>query len=114
MENHWEALSLEFTEIGYDYHAEQVADPDWCARELARKGYSISLTMVTVEYVQAHFGRTPHDPDAFPNWTYQLWGPRYPKRGNHNTYAMLSLAESAATALYNICRLEWLDRRAQH
>lgn len=108
----WEALSLEFTNMGYDYHAEQIADPDWCARELARKGYSISLTLVTTEYVQQRFGRPPHDPDAFPNWTYQLWGPRYPTRGDHNTYAMPTLSVSAATALFNICRLEWLDRKA--
>jgi hypothetical protein len=105
----WQALAEEMKEFGCNYTAEQLNDPDWCAKELARLGYSITYSYITLESATALRGEPPAIPEAFPNWTYQLWGPRYSKRGNHDVYAVPDLNLAGATALYNICRLNWQD-----
>lgn len=112
MDDRWKALSVEFTQLGASYTPEQLADPDWCAKEIARKGYSVSFVCVTQEYVAHMLGKPPARPDlvTWPHWVYQLWGKHYKQRGAHQSPVQKTLAESAATALFNVCRLEWGDK----
>ncbi len=99
-----EGLRKEFVEIGCDYTAEQLSDPDWCARELVRKGYAVSLMMMTNDFMREKMGKEPTD--LLPNWTYHLWHP-HSSMGDETPYANRTLAECAATALFNACRMEW-------
>jgi hypothetical protein len=106
----WEGLRQEFAEIGCDYRAEQLSDPDWCARELARKGYAVSLMMITSEYMREKMEKEPSD--LLPNWTYHLWH-SHSTVGEETPYANRTLAECAATALFNACRLESSQKTKQ-
>lgn len=113
MDDRWKALAAEFAQNDVSYTPEQLCDPDWCSKEIARKGYSISFVCVTREYVEHITGKPPvrQDMVPWPHWVYQLWGRRYRDRGAHQSPVTESLAESAATALFNVCRLEWGERR---
>jgi hypothetical protein len=102
-------LSIEFQQFDKHYAPDQLADPDWCVKELANLGYSISITYVTRAWALEKFGREPDYPPGVDGlYTYQLWGPRYPSRGSHPSPLMDDIYVTAAVALYNICRLDHL------
>jgi hypothetical protein len=110
VDTRWFNLANEFQEMGVDYQPTDLADPDWCIKELARLGYSISVTYVTRAWARQRFNREPDYPPGVEGmYTYQLWGPRYPDRGVHSSPLMLNLSEAPAIALFNIRRLEVLD-----
>lgn len=103
----WTALADEIFEAsGTRYDPADLQSPDWCARELARMGYSINFLFTTLEYATHVHGRPPAMPEAFAGVpvTYQLWGPLYPERGAHPSPLCPSLQVAAATALYNMRR----------
>ena len=108
MDTRWTELSKEFEQIGVNYQPTELANPDWCIKELARLGYSISVTYVTRAWARKRFNREPDYPNGMEGmYTYQLWGPRYPERGAHPL--MDSLDNAVAVALFNIRQLEYLD-----
>jgi hypothetical protein len=104
----WSVLAMEFRGMGSDYTPEQLSDPAWCARELARLGYSVSFSFITYEYaVHKMGGGEPFNKAAFDGVpiTYQLWGPLYDERGAHSSPLCDTLEDAAAIALYNVVRL---------
>lgn len=115
----WPALCDELREFGYDFTPEQVADPDWCIKELGRMGYSISVTFMTPdEYldmvsqigavnVNSTFVRDNLNTISQLGgvYSYQLKGGRYATRGAHSSPLVPRLDVCASAALYNICRL---------
>jgi hypothetical protein len=106
----WRALSQEFRQFGITYQPAKLADPDWCVKELARLGYSISVTYVTRAWAFSQFGRDPDYPNGIDGmYTYQLWGPRYQNRGAHPCPLVDTIDGATAVALFNVCRLDFFD-----
>lgn len=105
----WIAMATEFKQFGKNYQPNQLADPDWCVRELAMLGYAVQITYVTRAFAREKFGREPDYPvDVDGLYTYQLWGPRYPQLGAHPSVVTESISLATMMALYNICRLDFL------
>jgi hypothetical protein len=106
----WQVLAKEINQFGNNYTVEQLQDPDWCIKEIARKGYAINITYITREYAKSLFGRYPdYPPEVNGLYRYGLWGPRYTKIGDHSSPVTDNLADAAATALFNLCHLDWHD-----
>jgi hypothetical protein len=110
-----EGLNAEF---GVSYTAEQIADPDWCFKEIGRLGYSCQITLITPEIIRQRWETHKIDPSDKERreyleeiernggfYTYQLQGHQYKERGSHQSPMSLNLQDSAAVALYNVLKV---------
>lgn len=110
----WERFAREVEEeTGHVFHPESLSDPAFCFAKLAEMGYSLSVTFATRESIDAARKRNGVPPltgkeaeiVARGMFSYQLFGGPVEKRGDHGCPMVPTLAQAAATALYNVCRL---------
>ena len=119
----WPVAAQQITDFGVPVTPEQLQDPEQCARELAKLGFSLRITTLTEQsYLNQVRAIGKLDPDsAFAQqtvaeiraagvfFTYQLEGGnesyRVDARGSHNTFLAESMAQCAAVALFNVARL---------
>lgn len=104
----WDQLIDEMRTFGKDYMREQLADFDWCIKELSNLGYATNIRYITRAYAKHLFGREPDYPAGVnAYYTYLLWGPRYPD--GHSSPLCEDIQQAILVALYNICRLDHED-----
>src|SRR5438309_901810 len=109
MTTYWKCMAKRMEEFGCDYTAKQLSKPEWCIAELARLGYSIRFSALTVQHLEEQFGRPIACPEAFtpPAITYSMRGPLLEQWGANPTCIRHNLAESAAAALYSMRAAHW-------
>ena len=65
MTDYFSSLAKKMEEIECSYTAKQLAKPEWCIAELARLGYSIRFSALTIEHLEEQLGRSVACPEAF-------------------------------------------------
>lgn len=101
----WARLSVAFQQFGRNYRPDDLANLDWCVKQLAVLGYSTSITYVTRDWAKREFGREPNYPPGVDGlYTYQLWGPG----DGHPSPLTDDINEAAAMAMFTVCRLDFL------
>ena len=119
----WPAAAQQITDFGVPTTAEELQNPEWCARQLAKLGFSLRITTLTEQsYLNQVRAIGKIDPagalaqetvasirEAGVFFTYQLEGGnekyQVDGRGAHNTFLAESMPQCAAIALWNVAKL---------
>ena len=111
----WKVLANDIKECsgkGYDWN--DIKNPEFCYKELARLGFSLSVTFLPTWHFEDHRKKagvplTDEEREKLGDgkWSYQLEGGKYKDRGNHACPLTNSLEQAASIELYNVCRLQY-------